>query len=132
LSNLLFKDVDDALADLAAEHSIRYSRYADDIVFSGTRPFPDGVRERTKAIVESGGWRLSGDKEFFAEKPNRLKVFGLLVDGEVPRLTKGYRNRIRAYRHLIDNHRVAPDDMPRLLGHLAYARSVDNQGEETG
>lgn len=60
-----------------------------------------------------------------------IKVCGLLVHGDRPRLTKGYRNRIRAFKHLIEANKIAEDDLERIKGHLAYAQTVPNGGGQT-
>jgi retron-type reverse transcriptase len=130
ISNLVFKEVDQDLRDLAARHGVRYTRYADDLVFSGVGSMPQKVPHEVRVKVASHGWTISEGKEHYAERPQRLKVYGLLVHGEKPRLTKGYRNRIRAYQHLLDTGKVKPDDVARVLGHLAYARSVGTLADE--
>lgn len=131
LSNLVFQEADSMLVQLAEKHRSRYTRYADDIVFSGHGTFPEALSRNVKDVVEKHGWRLSSKKEDLATRPKRLKVYGLLVDGDKPRLTKGYRNKIRAFKHLIGAGRVADEDRPRLLGHLAYAASVERfQGRD--
>lgn len=71
------------------------------------------------------GWVIADEKEHLAELPNRLKVHGLLVHGPKPRMTKGYRNRIRAYRHLIENGKIKSEDIDKVKGHLAYAAQVE-------
>jgi len=40
-------------------------------------------------------------------------------------LTKGYRNRIRAYRHLLSAGKIQGKDIPMIQGHLAYADFVE-------
>lgn len=125
LSNLVFGPLDRAFGSLANELGVRYTRYADDIVFSGDDEPPTGLRERARQIVVAGGWKISVEKEHLARLPQRLKVHGLLVHGSLPRLTKGYRNRIRAMRHLLAVNRVAADDVGRFKGHLSFAESVE-------
>jgi hypothetical protein len=125
LSNLVFRDADSKLMALAQEYQIRYGRYADDIVFSGQDNFPADLPEKAKSVIESGGWKVSPEKEWLAKRPNRLKVHGLLVHGQHPRLTKGYRNKIRAYKHLLEANRVSDEDEARIRGHLSYAKSVE-------
>jgi len=125
LSNLVFKNADTALHALAQKYDIRYTRYADDVVFSGQAEFPEELKAEVKVIIQSEGWKLSDKKEHLAQLPNRLKVFGLLVHGEKPRLTKGYRNRIRAYQHLLDSNKIDDNDIDKIRGHLSYAGFVN-------
>ena len=125
LSNLVFRDTDVLLSSLAAARSVRYSRYADDLVFSGLAPAPADLQTTVKAVLLDAGWKLAIEKEHLAALPNRLKVHGLLVHGSSPRLTKGYRKKIRAYRHLTRVGKVKPADASRIAGHLAYASSIE-------
>jgi len=125
ISNWVFYPTDLALTQLAEAFEIRYTRYADDLVFSGTGEPPPELKDQVRAIVTAGGWVIADDKEQFVQLPQRLKVHGLLVHGATPRLTKGYRNRIRAFRHLLAAGKVAEEDKPRIQGHLAYSRFID-------
>jgi RNA-directed DNA polymerase len=126
LSNLVFSPCDELLRQIAEVTGSRYTRYADDIVFSGTGAPPANIAELVRKVVTDAGWQVAEGKEHLAVLPHRLKVHGLLVHGEEPRLTKGYRNRIRAFSHLLKHEKVSPEDVPRLTGHLSYAKSVDS------
>lgn len=124
LSNLVFKPFDERLEELAQLHDLRFTRYADDIVFSGTGNIPEDLVEQVHRIIESGGWKISYQKDKIAELPHRLKVHGLLVHRESIRLTKGYRNRLRAFKHLTETNRVRDEDKSRISGHMSYAKSI--------
>ncbi|MCG7946751.1 MAG: reverse transcriptase family protein [Candidatus Thiodiazotropha taylori] len=130
LSNLVMKPIDIQLKEVADELGITLTRYADDIVLSGRENIPEELSLRVAKIFASTCWKLAAKKEYLAEakKGQRLKVHGLLVNGEVPRLTKGYRNRIRAYKHLLSTDKVKPEDMRRIIGHIKFAESVENWG----
>ena len=125
LSNLVFKNIDTTFSKFAQENSIRFTRYADDLVFSGTEFFPNELPKIVRTVIEANDWQLADGKEHFSKLPFRLQVHGLLVHHANPRLTKGYRNLLRAFRHLIDNDRVQESDISKLKGHLAYAKSID-------
>jgi hypothetical protein len=125
LSNLVFRDVDTELAELAKAYKLCFTRYADDVVFSGKEEFFDEIKPVIRKTIESRGWKIAEAKEHLAKRPNRLKVHGLLVHGEKPRLTKGYRNRIRAFRHLLAKNAIDDDDFARVMGHISYASSVE-------
>ncbi len=125
LSNLAFQPVDDRLRQIADDFGVRFTRYADDLAFSGTdQSSADELLSSVTQIIIQSGWRISENKTHLAVKPNRLKVLGLLVSGDRPRLTKGYRNRLRAYRHLLTQGKISDSDLDRVRGHLAYAASV--------
>lgn len=125
LSNICFSDLDQYLSDLAAIYQTRLSRYADDIVFSGVGYFPPQLKDDVLSLFPPSPWKLSDHKTSLDVLPNRLKVHGLLVHGEKVRLTKGYRNRIRAYQYLTDKGAVRETDQARIRGHLSYAAAVE-------
>ena len=124
LSNLVFREADADLVAVAQKYGLHFTRYADDVVFSGKGDFPEEIKPIVRAVIESRGWKIAAAKERLAKRPNRLKVHGLLVHGEKPRLTKGYRNRIRAFKHLLAKEAIDPEDLARVMGHLSYAQSV--------
>ena len=127
ISNIVFEPLDATLAALATEMGARLTRYADDIVFSGSGEVPEDIRERVRSVFNEGPWSLSERKSKLSKHPERLKVHGLLVHNSVPRLTKGYRNKIRAFRHSLLSGKVKDCDMARITGHVQYADHVSNK-----
>lgn len=126
LANLALASLDEQISAVCERGGIRYTRYADDLVFSGVGEAAGAeFRSQIKDIVRADGWRLAEAKEYFAEAPKRLKVHGLLVDREVPRLTRGYRNKLRAYRHMLAKPELPEVDGQRMRGHVTYADSVE-------
>ncbi|EJG2002274.1 TPA: reverse transcriptase family protein [Vibrio parahaemolyticus] len=127
LSNLVMRRIDTELARFADENNLTYTRYADDIVLSGKEECPESLSEAVRSAFKDTDWELNPNKEYYADvrKGQRLKVHGLLVMGEKPILTKGYRNKLRAYNYMIENGKAKEKDLPRLKGHIEYARLVD-------
>lgn len=125
LSNLVFLPTDSALQVIESETGVRYSRYADDLVFSGSGSPPEDLVQRVRKQLAEHGWQIAEEKEHLVRLPARLKVHGLLVHGTRPRLTKGYRNRIRAYRHLLAAGLIDSNDLSMIRGHLSYADALD-------
>lgn len=124
LSNLAFSSIDAQLHDVATRFGLRLSRYADDVVFSGQGDFPNELADVVASLLDNSPWAWAPEKTEFLQLPDRLKVHGLLVHGEAARLTKGYRNKIRAYTHLLKTGRVREDDSGRLKGHVNYGSQV--------
>lgn len=131
ISNLVMKGVDRQLKTLADKYDLQVSRYADDIVFSGKAPFREEVPRELESIFEATPFSLNKNKTYFSdsEKGQRLKVHGLLVKEDKVTLTKGYRNKIRAFRHMVEQGRVSEDDMPRLTGHLKFSEFIERKNK---
>lgn len=125
LSNICFSQMDSRLSQIAEIFGVRLTRYADDVVFSGENEFPAALREHVLELFNDTPWSLAEHKITFAALPNRLKVHGLLVHGDHVRLTKGYRNRLRAYEHLLSKDLIATQDLAKVKGHLTYGDFVE-------
>jgi hypothetical protein len=127
ISNIALSDIDGLLYGIARDLGIRFTRYADDITFSGMAgvEFPEDLLARVREQFVGTPWRISEKKVHIARSPARLKVHGLLVHGDELRLTKGYRNRLRAYRHLMHLGRIAASDVGKVTGHLSYASQIE-------
>ena len=124
LSNIALDPIDRAIFEVAKKHSAKFTRYADDIVFSGVGRPPEALFSDLDKTFLNTAWRLSEKKRSIAQLPGRLKVHGLLVDGENIRLTKGYRNQIRAYKHLFTEGKIVEKDVARIFGHITYASQI--------
>lgn len=124
LSNIVLRDLDHEVSNFASENGFVFTRYADDIVISSKQNPEIDVIETLTNIVTSHGWRVSQRKSTFDQKPKRLKVHGLLVGGDKLRLTKGYRNKIRAYKHLVKNE-LTETNYNKIRGHLEYSNLIE-------
>ena len=124
LSNLCFRFIDERLKEVALKYNCQLSRYADDITLSGGGDFPKSLRLDLYNIFSSGPWRLSRQKEKLHPIHGRIKIHGFLVnDGQV-RLTKGYRNKLRAYGHILATRGDRAVNTPMLKGHVSYSQHV--------
>lgn len=101
LSNICCRSLDDSLQELAHEHQVVFTRYADDIVFSTTEP-----SSRSECSVIAGkvmgqlaaiGLRINSTKTAIVPPGARKVVLGLLVDGETPRLQRKYRKALECH-----------------------------------
>lgn len=130
LSNVCMASIDNQLASLASSLKLRLTRYADDIVFSGTDQPHKNLEQEIRSIIESGPWAVAENKVAFDILPAQLKVHGLLVHGNSVRLTKAYRNRLRTYNHLMHQGKIADHDLNYIRGHIEYGKFVDQISKE--
>lgn len=89
LSNIVCLKLDKRLSCLAETYDAVYSRYADDITFSGNA----GIKAMlpvAKKIVEEEGFLLNESKTRVAYNCQRQEVTGLLVNGNSVRVSKQY------------------------------------------
>lgn len=124
ISNICFSDVDLKLKEIAVHSGARITRYADDIVFSGKGDFDQDIATKLSDVFKQTPWRISEKKTHLSVLPNRLKVHGLLVHGDTIRLTKGYRNKMRTFKYLLDKGRIKNEDYSKILGHIQYQSQI--------
>ncbi|MDH1993775.1 reverse transcriptase family protein [Aeromonas caviae] len=129
LSNIFMMSVDEEILRLAKKYSLTVTRYADDIVFSGNDDFDEGMMAELALIFSKTPFKINNEKKYFADanKGQRLKVHGLLVKEERINLTKGYRNKLRAYRHMLKEGKIKEGDVARINGHLKFGEFIERK-----
>lgn len=134
LANLAAMSLDRRLAGLAGRFGAAYTRYADDITFSGDRAL---LRKagRIVALVENiaadEGFRLHDSKTRVRTRAQRQLVTGLVVNDR-PNVTRVDFDRLRAILRdaalngpAAANRQGHPDFRAHLLGRIGWA-SADN------
>lgn len=118
LANMICLDLDDKLMKLAGEYGCEYSRYADDLTFSG-----DGKLPPTDALsktIESEGFVLNPRKTRITKLGQAHYVTGLSVsDPRYPRAPKAMKHILRqdlyyCQKYGIDNHISKVGRDPRI------------------
>jgi retron-type reverse transcriptase len=130
LANLIARRLDRRLEGLARKRGLAYTRYADDLTFSGAAQQARQAFPMIKRIVEEEGFKLSEGKTRFMRRGRRQTVTGLVVNDQagVPRR---YRRQIRAALHNIQTGRLSfssPAErsavLQQLQGHVNFIRSI--------
>ncbi len=112
ISNLIARRMDGELIRFAKEHGFRYSRYSDDLVFSGkTRrnlsalvevdkdTYSYVAAEPIRSIVESNGFHINNAKTKVAFRKQKQVVVGAIVNKKV-NVDRKYVRQIRTLLHL--------------------------------
>jgi RNA-directed DNA polymerase len=83
LANLAAWQLDRRLAGLARAVGANYTRYADDLAFSGDAGFADGLigfRHRVETIIREEGFTLNAAKTRIMRRGTRQRVTGIVVN----------------------------------------------------
>lgn len=111
LSNIVMKPVDEKLANVARKAGLSYTRYSDDLTFS--TPHKDFGRSAACSFVHTvgeilgtSGFRAQHRKTKIVPPGSRKIVLGLNVDGEQPKLLRGFKDNLRM--HLYYLQKVGP------------------------
>jgi RNA-directed DNA polymerase len=134
LANLCAYRLDCRLTGLADALGAVYSRYADDLAFSGgtaviTRA--PALRRAVAAIAAGEGFRLNGRKSTFATRAGRQRVCGIVVNVRTNAARDDY-DRLRAALHeaatrgpAAANREDVPDLRAHLLGRIGWVEALN-------
>lgn len=102
ISNLIFKDIDYEIANYSKKNNLRYTRYADDLTFSGD--FDEAIiLGQIKKIIEENDFILNEDKTKLMLYSERQIVTGIIVNDK-PQLDKETRKEIRQHLFYIKKY----------------------------
>lgn len=111
LANLAMRDIDEKISAIASRFGLNYTRYSDDLTFSTRNDFDRQqasllIQEIAKLLIKRG-LMLNRQKTAVIPPGARKIVLGLLVDGDLPRLSRSFKDRIR--QHLYYLEKFGPD-----------------------
>lgn len=123
VSNLLLKPLDDNLAKIAVKLDISYSRYADDITFSGGSAAVWMLKPLERSLAKMG-YELDPKKTNIFRKGRRQTVTGAVVNEKIS-LARPLRKKLRAaVHHRLNGRKPTMHGQPlsdqALKGYLSY------------
>ena len=129
LCNAIAKKLDHRLAGLADKYDYDYTRYADDIAFSGNDDDAIGpLLSVTREIAEDEGFAVNEDKTRVMHSGQRQQVAGVVVNDKLG-LSRKERRRLRAMIHRLnqeaDSGSPDPEEVEYLDGKLAYLEMLN-------
>lgn len=130
ISNTVMYQVDRRLEAICQPAELHYTRYADDLCFSGERISRETIRD-IKQLIGSSCFSINPKKVRLIQGHNSKKVVtGIVVNNETLRLPKAQRRRFRAELHQFQTLHAngSADAMARqasLLGKFQHWRFVE-------
>lgn len=140
LANLAAFRLDRRLAGLAASLEITYTRYADDLTFSGparlTR-LPATLRRAVTEIARDEGFRVNDQKSTLVTRAGRQRVCGIVTNERLNIVRTEY-DALRAILHnsvihgpATQNRQAVPDFRAHLLGRITWIEALNpTRGEK--
>lgn len=141
ISNIILKPLDDTLSDYCRKKDIKFTRYADDLAFSG-----DEINKmELEAIIsqklrEIGGLRLNSEKTMLMKKNQRQTISGVIVNKkvQVPREKRDelrqaiyYIEKFGLEEHLQKIKCTKSNYLKHLLGIANYITFINPKDEKT-
>ncbi|WP_342045934.1 retron St85 family RNA-directed DNA polymerase [Bacillus sp. OTU530] len=138
LSNLVMRDIDKRIAAFSRENRIRYTRYADDLTFSGD--FQEGkVIKFVDSVLKSKGFAINHEKTRVRLPHQRQEVTGIIVNEKI-QVSREMRRELRKNiyyikkygldSHLMTVKREKYEYLKHLLGTANYIYSINPRDSE--
>jgi hypothetical protein len=139
LSNICFRECDEEIARYADAHGLAYSRYSDDMFFSGDIADPAAVIAAVTEILRERGYAVNRDKTRVVRQNNAQRVVGLTVNEKV-QVSRDYRRQLRKEVYYVCKYGENAEGVKeaesyycyllRLQGKIAYVLNVDPENKE--
>lgn len=131
VSNLVMRPFDVHMGEWCREREIRYTRYCDDLTFSGVFA-PEEVIRKVRGFLQVYGFELNRKKTRVLSRGNAQSVTGIVVN-EKAQVSRAYRRKLRQEVYLFDRYGIKTEEGPkndekerrRLLGKMRYVLSVN-------
>lgn len=131
LANLAVFELDRRLAGLAASLSVAYTRYADDLTFSGSHALLGNARSWIATIARDEGFVINDAKTAVMTRAGRQHVCGIVVN-ERPNVARGEYDTLKAILHnaarngpAAENRGHSADFRAHLLGRITWFESLN-------
>ena len=126
LCNAIAMKLDHRLAGLADKYGYDYTRYADDIAFSGDDEAAIGtLLSVTREIAQDEGFAVNESKTRVMHSGQRQQVAGVVVNDELG-LSRKERRRLRAMIHRLGQEDSPdPEELDHVKGKLAYLNMLN-------
>ena len=136
LSNIVGYEMDRKLSALAAEYGLTYTRYADDLTFSGDVFPKEQIIPQVKRIIRDEKFESNHKKTHFMNQSSRKIITGVSVASGVKlTIPKSKKREIRKNVYFIltkglaeHQRRIGSHDpayLKRLIGMLCYWRAIE-------
>lgn len=140
LSNLVFAPLDALIGAYCEKRGIVYTRYSDDMTFSGAFN-PHALIGFVEHLLRANGFLLNGKKTAVLGRGVRQKITGVVVN-DTPRAVRAYRREIRQEMYYmqaygLESHlsRCGIADPPeaylhRLMGRIGFVLQIQPDNVE--
>lgn len=136
ISNIVLKTLDNQIGRICSKQNIVYSRYADDLVFSG-EIVPQNLERWIKSTINKLGFVVNDTKTTFYGNTSRKMVTGIIVGEEKIRLPKYKRREIKHQVYFLKKHKIKDQVkryndifyVDRVLGRLSFWKQIEPENQ---
>jgi RNA-directed DNA polymerase len=132
LSNAIFLPVDTVLEKVASSLSLKYSRYADDLAFSG-ETIPRNLPSLVNKILLSRGFTLNNKKTKLKVKGTKKIITGVSISSGQLKVPKVFKRDLRASIYELEKYKddlfsmtnFSPLIYEKVIGKLNYLLQIE-------
>jgi RNA-directed DNA polymerase len=138
LSNIFFKETDNLIANYCLSNNIKYTRYADDLSFSGEFD-ENALLEIVQNAVEKIGLKINEEKTKLMRTGTRQTVTGIVVN-EKPQVVFHKRNKLRQdlfyikkfglLNHILHRKIKNANYLEHILGQVNFVLQINPDDKE--
>jgi len=143
IANLVMKHFDEKLGKWCKSRNITYTRYCDDMTFSGDRSAVrnSNIIRKVKVLLNNMEMKLNDKKTIFISSSQQQRVTGIVVN-EKPAIPREMRRSIRQEVYYCTKFgvsdslqrqglNISPDKyLHSLLGRISFALQIDSDNNE--
>lgn len=138
LSNIVAISLDKRLMAFSKTNNLKYTRYADDLAFSGEQ-IPVKFIDYISNIITSCGFKVNEKKTILQQNKNKRILTGISIADSVIKIPREYKRNLKQEIHLIRKFGIStfirrqkiknPDYLLSIIGKIHFWLSVepDNQ-----
>lgn len=125
LSNIVLKSTDECLFKYAIDNDLRYTRYADDMTFSGENVDIKSLLSCVRKTIKKAGFTLNKSKTKILSQASRQQVTGIVVNQGMS-APRSYRLEIRQDIYYIIKYGMEKHlkEIKSPLDPITYAKSL--------
>ena len=131
ISNCVLYDFDLRIAEIVEKKSMRYSRYADDIIISSNSYIDKSLLNNIDQLLEEYGFKRNISKTYFMSKHKRREVTGIIIDNNNNSLSLGRAKYIELKHDIYEYLVKSIGNVNQIKGMLAYLQDVDRKRYES-
>lgn len=131
VGELVLRKLDRRLRRLAEKSGCVYTRYADDIIFSGGKDLEKRIRDEIEFIVTAEGWEINPAKRHIAMARDQQLALGLCLNKR-PNVTRSYYETLRRTLRFCANKQIGLSEtaFKRFAGQISYIEQFDSHRAE--
>jgi len=122
ISNLVMKPFDDYMGKWCAERNIAYTRYCDDMTFSGDFD-ASFVFNKARSFLLSMGFEINGKKTRVVKSGGQQSVTGIVVNKR-PQVSRAYRDKLRQELYYLGKYGAA-SHLLKLIGSETFPTEAE-------